>query len=241
MKKFGFTLAEVLVSVAIVGVIAALTLPTLRTNTTEAQIGPKLAKAVSTFEQANESLLNSLSSDSLSDAGLTGNTNRYINELSNFLKITPNGEDNGFRTKDNMDFIVEISSGVPDNTSAPAYMQRLGEITININPQTGREISGTNVFYFSFWNDGSLRPKGGTNWDGGSDSELISCTEEELATEGLCTEEGQKKVAKDRKGGYWHWSYDGENHNNCPIGKIPGNPEFCAGHIFENNLKVLYN
>ena len=63
MKKFGFTLAEILVSVAIVGVMAALTLPTLRTNTTNAQIGPKLAKAVSTFEQANESLLSSMSSD----------------------------------------------------------------------------------------------------------------------------------------------------------------------------------
>ena len=106
MKKFGFTLAEILVSVAIVGVMAALTLPTLRTNTTNAQIGPKLAKAVSTFEQANESLLSSMSSDSLSDAGLINDPDVYIRNLRNFLKITSLRGDNTFVTKDNMVFQI---------------------------------------------------------------------------------------------------------------------------------------
>ena len=234
MKKFGFTLAEVLVSVAIVGVIAALTLPTLRTNTTDAQIGPKLAKAVSTFEQANESLLNSFSSDSLSDAGLTSSTEMYINNLSTFLKLTPT-EDDCFKTKDNMEFTVSMTN-TPANTNAPAYMQRLGNITININPQNNRAIDGTNVFYFSFWNDGSLRPKGATNWNGGSDKEWITCSDDDKAVVNLCTD-GKKEVAKDRKGGTEHWSYA----NKCPINIIPGTPEYCAGHIFENNLKVLYN
>ena len=239
MKKIGFTLAEVLVSVAIVGFIAALTLPTLRTSTTDAQIGPKLAKAVSTFEQANESLLNSFSSDSLSDAGLTSSKETYIDNLSKFLKLTPT-EDDRFKTKDNMEFKIITMNATPANTNAPAYMQRLGDITININPQNNREIDGTNVFYFSFWNDGSLRPKGATNWNGGSDTEWIACSDAEMATPGLCTD-GKKEVAMDKKDGYKHWSYNGSDHNNCPINKIPGKPEFCAGHIFENNLKVLYN
>ena len=34
-----------------------------------------------------------------------------------------------------------------------------------------------------------------------------------------------------------HWSYDKEGSaNKCPINKIPGTPEYCAGHIFENNI-----
>ena len=70
MKKSGFTLAEVLITLAIIGVIAALTLPGLMTDTASAQIGPKLAKAVSMFEQGNESLLNTFSVDSLTDTGL---------------------------------------------------------------------------------------------------------------------------------------------------------------------------
>ena len=231
MKKFGFTLAEVLVSVAIVGVIAALTLPTLRTNTTDAQIGPKLAKAVSTFEQANESLLNSFSSDSLSDAGLTSSTEMYINNLSTFLKLTPT-EDDCFKTKDNMEFTVSMTN-TPANTNAPAYMQRLGDITININPQNNRAIDGTNVFYFSFWNDGSLRPKGGTNWEGGA----YDCEKDES---GVCKKDGDGKEileanARDIRGGNSHWQ------TKCAANTFPSDGKFCAGHIFENNLKVLYN
>jgi len=45
MLKKGFTLAEVLVTLGIIGVVAALTLPGILTDTTSAQIGPKLAKA----------------------------------------------------------------------------------------------------------------------------------------------------------------------------------------------------
>ena len=37
MKKNGFTLAEVLITLAIIGVVATLTLPALMTNTQEQQ------------------------------------------------------------------------------------------------------------------------------------------------------------------------------------------------------------
>ena len=56
-KKLGFTLAEVLITLGIIGVLAALTAPALVQNTGSAQVGPKLAKAVSTFEVANETML----------------------------------------------------------------------------------------------------------------------------------------------------------------------------------------
>ena len=56
MKKIlkGFTLAEVLVTLTIVGVIAALTLPSLSLNVQKQQIGPALAKAINTLEYANK-------------------------------------------------------------------------------------------------------------------------------------------------------------------------------------------
>ena len=31
-----------------------------------------------------------------------------------------------------------------------------------------------------------------------------------------------------------HWK------DNCPVGNKPTGASYCAGHIFENNLKVLY-
>ena len=52
MKKNGFTLAEVLITLAIIGVVATLTLPALMTNTAEQQAKTALKKGVSTLTDA---------------------------------------------------------------------------------------------------------------------------------------------------------------------------------------------
>ena len=71
MTKNAFTLAEVLITLGIVGTIAAITLPSLMTNTTTAQIGPKLAKAVSVFEQAMENVMPQLEVKAVRKGGAT--------------------------------------------------------------------------------------------------------------------------------------------------------------------------
>ncbi len=48
----GFTLAEVLITLAIIGVIASLTTPAIMRNSQNAKIGPQLAKIVTTIENA---------------------------------------------------------------------------------------------------------------------------------------------------------------------------------------------
>ena len=45
MKKHGFTLAEVLITLSIIGVVATMTLPALMTNTAEQQAKTGLKKA----------------------------------------------------------------------------------------------------------------------------------------------------------------------------------------------------
>ena len=52
MKKLGFTLAEVLITLAIIGVIATLTLPALMTNTAEQQYKAGLKKGLNTLTEA---------------------------------------------------------------------------------------------------------------------------------------------------------------------------------------------
>lgn len=52
MKKNGFTLAEVLITLAIIGVVATLTLPALMTNTQEQQARTALKKGVNTLTEA---------------------------------------------------------------------------------------------------------------------------------------------------------------------------------------------
>lgn len=201
MKKNGFTLAEVIITLGIIGTIAAITLPALMTDTTAAQVGPKLAKAVSMFEQANEALLNANSVDTLTDAGLLGSTASYTTELSKYLKISATSD--GYLSKDGMLYNFTISPNIGD-TSLPGHMQRIGNVSVDINGAAKPGVSGTDIFYFSWWNDGSLRPKGATNWEPGSATWTTKCPK---AEDGTITGDG----------------YD-----------------YCAGHVFENNLKVLY-
>lgn len=52
MKKNGFTLAEVLITLAIIGVVATMTLPALMTNTGEQQAKTGLKKGINTFTEA---------------------------------------------------------------------------------------------------------------------------------------------------------------------------------------------
>ena len=52
MKKNGFTLAEVLITLAIIGVVATLTLPALMTNTQEQQARAALKKGINTLTEA---------------------------------------------------------------------------------------------------------------------------------------------------------------------------------------------
>ena len=51
-KRLGFTLAEVLITLGIIGVVAAMTIPTLISNTNGAQFKTAYKKALSTLNQA---------------------------------------------------------------------------------------------------------------------------------------------------------------------------------------------
>lgn len=230
MNKKGFTLAEVLITMGIIGVISAITIPTLMTDTTSAQIGPKLAKAVSSFEQANEALLDANSVDTLSDGQFLTSVDTYVSELQKYLKITP--RNNAYFSKDGMSYSFTINDSNPTANGVPGYMQSIGTVTIDVNGAANPNAAGTDVFYFSWWNDGSLRPKGGTNWNGGTDLDY------EVDKEGnyILDDKGNKKSkgASDSSGGSTHWT------TQCPENVAPEKPEFCAGHIFEHNLKVLY-
>ncbi len=89
--KKGFTLAEVLITLGIIGVVAAITAPSLVLNTGMAKVGPSLAKAVTTFENANQTMLVDLESNSIT--GIDGNNEwdvqNYVRNLSRFMKLIP--------------------------------------------------------------------------------------------------------------------------------------------------------
>ena len=67
-KNKAFTLAEVLITLGIIGVIAALTLPTLITGVNSAKTGPELANAINTLENAIQQFMTDNNADYVSVA-----------------------------------------------------------------------------------------------------------------------------------------------------------------------------
>ncbi len=105
INKKGFTLAEVLITLGVIGLVAALTLPSMYNNYQKALIGKTLARSVELVEQGmlnirQEAQLNSetgdtfetLSSIKKSDLGLSGSSyitdsNAFYNSTKSFLGI----------------------------------------------------------------------------------------------------------------------------------------------------------
>jgi len=104
MKKFGFTLAEILVTMGIIGVVAAMTAPVLMTNVKNQSYATKLRTTVNDLENAFSMAIaaekaEDLTGTSLWNIGETStvrNRNTFTNNLSRYLKfntVAGNGHD----------------------------------------------------------------------------------------------------------------------------------------------------
>ena len=56
--KKGFTLAEILVAMGVIGVVTALTIPTIANSINKAKVGPTLAKVIAQIETGNNNIIN---------------------------------------------------------------------------------------------------------------------------------------------------------------------------------------
>lgn len=77
-KLKGFTLAEALITLAIIGVVASMTLPTINANIVKSQVGPALGKAIRTLETANTLAISENEVRSLNQIDGVGNADGYF-------------------------------------------------------------------------------------------------------------------------------------------------------------------
>ncbi len=225
MKKSGFTLAEVLITLGIIGVISALTLPSLLNDTQGAQVGPRLGKAASMFEQANQKLLEENNVDSLSDGGFLDSIVNYREGLEEHLKISRfrgsypaqiprdstigpvvmGNNDSTWLSKDGTVYWVSMTRGA--NTVGSPHRVRVGTVLVDINGPATPNLPGTDIFAFLLHNDGSLVPVGSSalEADSAGDSPL-------------------------------------EWRDECPNDRVPNSSRYytCTASIFDNNMKVMY-
>lgn len=112
-KSLGFTLAEVLITLAIIGVVAAMTIPSVIVNTNQQEFKTGLRKAVSVLNQAitmNIALENTSPGDTNStqfNATSSDNLMGYLAQRLNVIKVTDKtdiGNNAAFYTSDGMRF-----------------------------------------------------------------------------------------------------------------------------------------
>ncbi len=228
MQKNGFTLAEVLITLGIVGVVSALVLPTFTTKMQTAKVGPRLAKAVASFEQANIAILNDEQADELSATDYLDSPEVYFRDgLPTHMKGSYDSENNQFISADGVAYCIVgvqrnetnpnadykcntqfFGYGSPSGTIphlTPLTSQngrRYTAFMVDIDANNGPNSAGRDRFFFQMMDDGSLRPWGGS-WD----------NNEEYRWQKACPKSANGSVKY---------------------------PYCCAGHVMENGLKVEY-
>ena len=92
MKKSGFTLAEVLITLGIIGVVAALATPALNSAYQKSKVSPTLRKFINTMETANQHILNDNESTRIRVA-VNNSLETYYAELSKYVQGTASDEE----------------------------------------------------------------------------------------------------------------------------------------------------
>ena len=113
MKK-AFTLAEILITLGIVGTVAALTIPALVKHSGAAEVGPRLAKFVNTFENGTSNLLQARHKSKISD--LTMDSAKFLELLSSQIVMSPAPDDATY-------YIYAVSE--PEQSRAKSYGYRI--------------------------------------------------------------------------------------------------------------------
>lgn len=144
MKK-GFTLAEVLITLVIIGVIAAMTIPTLMNSTNNQEFRVGLKKAISTLNQAmslNYALEGTQVGNDTLDTSKKVVDNLFKKRMSVISTsastpfgvgssgITATDDQNVFYTADGMRFVVNYQTGAYDDVADQMYY---GTILIDVN------------------------------------------------------------------------------------------------------------
>ena len=236
-NKKGFTLAEVLITLAIIGVVAAIVAPALNTAVQKNKVGPTLSKFVSTIENANEHILAD-SEDNIFSLSVSSGED-YVRRLSRFVNgsvlssnassytfadATGNAYEFGAHPvfKFGKDETLSISYGAPANNANAdsSYRGQVATILYDTNGFDNRPNKlGKDLFIFLMDNNGSIIPKGGKQ-----ESEAYTAGEEP---------EGGGEESEGTSAGAYAWQ------GTCDATTLTDGVN-CSGSIADNGWKVIY-
>lgn len=235
MKLKGFTLAEILVSMGVLGVIAALTLPGINVSTHKRSLETSFSKIVTDLESVNEIIITDKNTKSLRAAcgipvGTTNNWDKsikYLRTLAEYYDIIPKvnpavnykygfpvltvtANSSSYFTSKNREYGFSVVGGFGDyNKQQMDYCM----IYIDINgPDKGPNIVGNDLHMFAV--------------------DLIS---------GDVYGFGSQKSPLFKKGGF---RASDASYSKCPpepaVINSTSNYRSCAGSIMDNDGKIVY-
>lgn len=174
MKRFfGFTLSEVLITLTVIGVVAAITLPPLIQNYQKQVFVNQLKKEYSTINQAFQKIMADEgvdSIDNLSDDanGIKISGNQRV-DLGKYLKIVDNKEEysspTGYKLLYGGTFSTYNLNTLYLSDGAILFINPYDTpfINIDVNGKKGPNVVGRDLFCFNLHKNGRLVPYGDDN------------------------------------------------------------------------------
>ncbi len=171
-RKAAFTLAEVLVTLGIIGVVSAMTVPTLMQNHQRKVYVTQMHKFYNELQQAAQQYMTDHNAVNLREAGLTSNeaiadfVNSYFKVVkdcgntqdpcmsSNYKKLT--GTELGDASGQPLNYTIAsgVSFGCGPASTGTADNSRVAIFDVDINGQQGPNIAGRDVFIIGLFNNG---------------------------------------------------------------------------------------
>lgn len=149
MKKFGFTLAEVLIALSLIGIVSALALPSLMRASQHASIGAQLSKTQNAIEEAASRLVLEYADIPFKD--IEGFETKLADHL--MMKSTSGG----YKLKDGV--VISFSSG-GSGTIPSGAGSAFREVTVDVNGAGSPNSSGIDIFKFTLTDQGLIFPQG---------------------------------------------------------------------------------
>ena len=180
INKNGFTLAEVLITLVIIGIIAAMTIPTTIANYQKQQTVDRLKKVYSTLQQAINRGIYDYGAIDLTNVsagnGALLHDNYFTKYLKPYLSITDDCGTSStgvcassYSFRDNRSYKLAVCGSsyskfyLNDGTSVAIIMYNSPTLSffVDINGQKGPNIYGRDLFRFDFnAQDNSFKPPG---------------------------------------------------------------------------------
>ncbi len=170
-RRVAFTLAEVLVTLGIIGVVSAMTVPTLMQNHQRKVYVTQLHKIYNEMQQAAINFMNDRNAVNLTEAGINSTATAKTLITSNFNiiqtctnSLTPCFAD-AYKFMDGTNYDTSAHTATSYSLSSGAAVRmlyskennnKIVNILVDINGSQGPNIIGRDTFYMALYNNGTI-------------------------------------------------------------------------------------